>query len=195
VRQFLRVFPARIDEYEALLTKNPLFLDRTQGIGVLSPEDAIKWGVTGPILRASGVAHDLRKVNAYSGYEMFEFDVATQTAGDTYARYLVRVEEMRQSVRIVQQALDRMPAGPVRGDNRKFVLSPAFRAGYQHGGRYSPLRLWTEGQPPPGSSTCHQIAAWRARRIPGERWRKPAIRRVHWRTPSFCEPAGASLVG
>ncbi len=87
VRQFLKLFPARIDEYEALLTKNPLFLERTRWIGVLSREDAIRWGVTGPSARASGVNLDLRNAQPYSGYEQYEFDVPTHTDGDTYVRY------------------------------------------------------------------------------------------------------------
>ncbi len=105
VQHFLDIFPARIDEYEALLTKNPLFIERTRNIGRLSKEDAIRWGITGPMLRASGVAYDLRKAQPYSGYEQYDFDIPTQTDGDTYARYLVRVEEMRQSLRIVQPGI------------------------------------------------------------------------------------------
>jgi NADH-quinone oxidoreductase subunit D len=113
VRDILRTF-RRIDQYERLLTKNPLFVDRTKKIGVLTKEDALRWGVTGPILRASGVAYDLRKAQPYSGYELYEFDIPTHTDGDTYARYVVRIEEMRQSLRIVQQAMDKLPYGPAQ---------------------------------------------------------------------------------
>jgi NADH-quinone oxidoreductase subunit D len=186
VRQFLRLFPARIDEYEAMLTKNPLFLDRTQGIGVLSPEDAFRWGVTGPLLRASGIAHDLRKANPYSGYEMFDFDIPTQTAGDTYARYLVRVEEMRQSVRIVQQALDRLPSGPVRSDDRKFVPPPRSELATSMEAVIHHFKLWTEGfNLPPGSvyvpteSPRGELGVF----LESNGGNKPF--RIHWRTPSF----------
>ncbi|MFO3796039.1 MAG: NADH-quinone oxidoreductase subunit D, partial [Anaerolineales bacterium] len=99
VRNFIRIFPRRVDEYEALLTKNPLFLDRTVGIGKLTTEQALQYGVTGPILRATGLAWDLRKVNPYMGYEQYDFNVPTHTAGDVYARYLVRVQEMRESLK------------------------------------------------------------------------------------------------
>src|SRR5690606_37322851 len=121
VRNFLNIFPRRIDEYEALLTKNPLFIERTKDIGILTPEDALKWGVTGPMLRASGINHDLRKVQPYSGYEQYDFDVPVANGCDTYDRYIVRIEEMRQSVRIIQQALDKLPYGPVLSSNRKYV--------------------------------------------------------------------------
>ena len=87
VRSFIKVFPSRIDEYEALLTKNPIFLDRTKEIGVLSQEDALSWGVTGPMLRASGIPHDLRKSQPYSGYELYDFEIPTRSEGDTFARY------------------------------------------------------------------------------------------------------------
>ena len=123
-RKFLDEFPARIDEYEQLLTKNRIWMARTQGIGVISGEEAIQWGLTGPPLRASGVDYDLRKARPYGGYEEFDFDVVVKENGDTYDRYLVRMEEMRQSRRIAQQVLDRLPDGPVRGKAPKIVKPP-----------------------------------------------------------------------
>jgi len=114
VRDFISYFPARLDDYERLLTDNPLWLDRTQGIGFLSAQDAIALGCSGPVLRGSGVNWDIRKAIPYSSYEHFEFDVPLGQHGDVYDRYLIRVEEMRQSLRIVQQALDNLPGGPVR---------------------------------------------------------------------------------
>jgi NADH-quinone oxidoreductase subunit D len=186
VRQFLRIFPARIDEYEALLTKNPLFLERTKGIGVLSREQAIRWGVTGPMLRASGVAHDLRKEQPYSGYEQFEFDIPTQTAGDTYARYLVRVEEMRQSLRIVQQALDGLPFGPVRSDNRKFVPPPRSELATSMEAVIHHFKLWTEGFNLPKGSVYVPTESPRGELgvfLESDGGNKPY--RIHWRTPSF----------
>ncbi|HLE13917.1 MAG TPA: NADH dehydrogenase (quinone) subunit D [Anaerolineales bacterium] len=186
VRQFLSIFPARIDEYEALLTKNPLFLDRTQEIGVLSPQDAIRWGVTGPLLRASGIAHDLRKADPYSGYEMFDFDIPTQTAGDTYARYLVRIEEMRQSLRIVQQALDNLPSGPVRSDNRKFVPPPRSELATSMEAVIHHFKLWTEGFNLPKGSIYVPTESPRGELgvfLESDGGSKPY--RIHWRTPSF----------
>jgi len=124
VRQFLRLLPGRLRQYEALLTKNPLFLDRTRKIGVLTAQEALRLGVTGPMLRATGIAFDLRKAQPYSGYDQYDFDVPTATGGDTYDRYLVRMEEMRQSLRIIEQALNRLPGGAFISDNRKFVPPP-----------------------------------------------------------------------
>src|SRR5690606_38202312 len=107
LRDFLNYFPAKVDDYERILTENPLWIDRTQGIGFISAEDAIRYGCSGPVLRGSGVNWDIRKAIPYSSYDHFEFDVPLGQHGDVYDRYMVRIQEMRQSVRIVQQALDR----------------------------------------------------------------------------------------
>src|SRR6202167_1032352 len=104
VRRVIDAMPHHVDEYETLLTKNRIWMGRTKGIGILSAEDAIAMGVSGPLLRASGVAYDVRKAFPYSSYDEFDFDVPTQTAGDCYARYLVRLAEMRESIKIVRQA-------------------------------------------------------------------------------------------
>jgi NADH dehydrogenase I D subunit len=122
VRSFIAEFPRFIDELEHMTLGNRIFEDRLRGTGTLSREDAINWGVTGPILRASGVAYDVRKAEPYSGYERYDFDVPTQTEGDSWGRYLQRLSEMRQSVRIIDQALDDLPDGPVNVENRKIVL-------------------------------------------------------------------------
>ncbi|HZQ98974.1 MAG TPA: NADH dehydrogenase (quinone) subunit D [Chloroflexota bacterium] len=111
VEEILRVFPPRIDEYEDLLTNNELWRDRTIGIGKIGPADAIAWGLSGPSLRASGVNWDVRKSEPYSGYEKYEFDVPLGTNGDVYDRYMCRMREMRQSLRIIRQALDVLPGG------------------------------------------------------------------------------------
>ncbi|HAX68593.1 MAG TPA: NADH-quinone oxidoreductase subunit D, partial [Anaerolineae bacterium] len=129
VRDFIKIFPKRVAEYEKLLTKNPLFIDRMVNIGYLSKETALSYGVTGPMLRASGVNWDLRKVRPYMGYEQYDFNVPVLTEGDTYARYLVRIEELRESLKIVEQALNKLPMGPVRSDNRKFVPPPRSEIG------------------------------------------------------------------
>jgi len=111
VREVLKTFPDKISDYENLLTKNRIWLNRTVGVGTITAEDAINLGVSGPVLRACGVKWDIRKSNPYSGYDEFAFDIPTGKNGDVYDRYLVRLEEMRQSLRIVNQALDGIPEG------------------------------------------------------------------------------------
>jgi NADH-quinone oxidoreductase subunit D len=123
-RKFADVMPARIDDYEALLDKQAIFLERTKGIGLLSADDALALGQSGPVLRASGVNWDLRKREPYLAYDELDWNVPVYTAGDVYDRYKVRLNEMRESVRIVQQCLDGMPQGPWIADNRKVVLPP-----------------------------------------------------------------------
>src|SRR2546428_7462305 len=116
--------PGHIDEYEDLLTMNPIWRARTIGIGRLSPEDAKVLGASGPMIRGSGVAWDLRKAMPYSGYENYDFEVATSNDCDCYGRYLVRIKEMREAVKILRQALDRLPDGPVNVDDRKMLPPP-----------------------------------------------------------------------
>ena len=122
VDEFVKLFPRRLKAYEALLTKNPIFKARTRGIGRLSLKDAIEWGITGPNLRACGLEWDVRKKIPYSAYEAFDFDVPTSSDGDCYGRYLVRVEEMRQSLRIIEQAAARMPAGRYVTDDYRYAI-------------------------------------------------------------------------
>jgi NAD(P)H-quinone oxidoreductase subunit H len=110
-RDFCDYLPPKIDEYERLITKNPIFRRRVEGIGTIDREEAINWGLSGPMLRASGVKWDLRKVDHYEVYDDFDWEVAWATEGDTMARYVVRLKEMRESVKIIQQALDGLPGG------------------------------------------------------------------------------------
>lgn len=125
VKKFCDEMPAKVDEYEQLLTTNRIWVARTQGVGVLTAEDAIELGVTGPMLRAAGVKWDIRKAIPYENYADFEFDIPTGKNGDTYDRYLVRMEEMRQARRIIQQAVDRIPDGPIMAKVPKVVKPPA----------------------------------------------------------------------
>jgi NADH-quinone oxidoreductase subunit C/D len=124
VRQLLRTIPKFIDDVDRLVTSNRIFRDRTEGVGVMSAAEAVAWGWTGPCLRASGVPFDLRRERPYLGYDQYEFDVPIATTGDCYARYLVRLEEMRQCLRIIAQAIERLPEGPVITDNHHVALPP-----------------------------------------------------------------------
>lgn len=186
VRSFIKIFPSRVDEYEALLTKNPIFLDRTKEIGVLTQEDALSWGVTGPMLRASGIPHDLRKSQPYSGYELYDFEIPTRSEGDTFARYIVRIEEMREALRIVEQALDKLPYGPVRSDNRKYVPPPRSELGTSMEALIHHFKLWTEGFSPPKGSVYLAVESPRGELgVYLESDGGPKPYRIHWRTPSF----------
>jgi NADH dehydrogenase I D subunit len=122
VDEFVRIFPGRIKTYESLLTHNAIFQRRTRDVGYLSLEDAIEWGITGPVLRGSGLDWDVRKNIPYSGYQAFDFDVPYFSEGDSYARYLVRIEEMRQSLRIIEQAAAKMPAGRYVTDDYRYAV-------------------------------------------------------------------------
>jgi NADH-quinone oxidoreductase subunit D len=186
VRNILKTFPKRIDQYEALLTRNPLMLDRTLGIGKLTGEECLNFGVTGPMLRASGVKWDLRKTQPYSGYEQYDFEVPTRPEGDVYARFLVRLEEMRQSLRIVRQALDTLPMGPVRSNNYKFVPPPRSEIGVSMEALIHHFKLWTEGFNAPKGSVYSAVESPRGELgvyLVSDGGPKPY--RIHWRTPSF----------
>jgi NADH-quinone oxidoreductase subunit D len=186
VNDLLEIMPERLKEYESLLNKNPLFLDRTVGIGVITVEQCQLHAITGPVLRASGMAYDVRKAHPYSGYEDYDFDIPTQTAGDVRARYLVRMEELRQSLRIVQQALDKLPYGPVRSNNRKFVPPPRSELGVSMEALIHHFKLWTEGFSIPKGSTYVSTESPRGELgvfLESDGGPKPY--RIHYRTPSF----------
>ena len=186
VRNFLKIFPDRVKQYEDLLTHNPLFRDRTIGIGKISTEDAFRWGLTGPVIRACGPALDLRKMRPYSGYEQYDFEVPTHTDGDVYARYLVRMQEFRESLKIIQQALDSLPSGPVQSDNRKYVPPPRSELGVSMEALIHHFKLWTEGFPAPKESVYMAVESPRGELgvyLEGDGGPNPY--RVHWRTPSF----------
>ncbi len=145
----LEGMPAQLDDIESMATDNPFFKQRTQGIGIVSAHDLMELAVTGPLLRAAGVAHDLRVTNPYSGYERFDVKVCTETAGDCYSRYKVRVAEMRHSIDLCKQAIERMPKGPVKTSDRKIMPPPKEELAQSMESLIHHFKLWTEGMKPP----------------------------------------------
>ncbi|MDH3241020.1 MAG: NADH-quinone oxidoreductase subunit D [Alphaproteobacteria bacterium] len=156
---FCDAFPAHIDDVEGLLTDNRIFRQRTVDIGVVSARDAIDWGFTGPMLRGSNVAWDLRKAQPYEVYDKMEFDVPVGKTGDCFARYLVRIEEMRQSVKIMRQAIEKMPDGPVVVDDHK--IAPPSRAEMKHSmeALIHHFKLYTEGYHVPAGEAYAAVEA------------------------------------
>ncbi|TCK05405.1 NADH dehydrogenase (quinone) subunit D [Phorcysia thermohydrogeniphila] len=151
LEEFLEFFPEKIDEYETLLTKNRIWLSRTKGVGVIDKETAINWGITGPTLRAAGCDYDVRKYYPYCVYDRLEFDVPVFHNGDVYDRYRVRMEEMRQSVRIIKQCLEKMPEGPVQIDDPHVFLPPKEEVYNTMVGLLQHFELVIHGiKPPPG---------------------------------------------
>jgi NADH-quinone oxidoreductase subunit D len=186
VRNFLKIMPSKIDEYENLLSGNPIWVGRTKGVGYLSPEDAIALGVTGPALRASGVDWDLRRDMPYSGYEKFQFRVPVSRDGDVWARYVVRMEEMRESVKICQQALDGMPGGPIVADAPKIVLPEREKMKTQMESLIHHFKIVTEGFAVPAGEVYQAIESPRGEMgyyVVSDGTAKPY--RVHMRNPSF----------
>jgi NADH-quinone oxidoreductase subunit D len=186
VDALLTRMPGAIDQYETLLTGNPFWKRRTVGVAVISPEDALALGVTGPILRATGVALDLRKAVPYCGYETYDFDVPVGKNGDAYDRYVVRIGEMREAVKIARQALERLPAGPWITANRKVAPPPKDELAHSMEAVIHHFKLWTEGYaPPPGEAYVGveaprgEIGMYVVSDGTGKPWR------VHMRSPSF----------
>jgi NADH-quinone oxidoreductase subunit D len=146
---FIRTFPKTIYECDRLLTKNAIWVGRTVGLGVMSPDEALNYGLSGPMLRASGVAYDVRRDFPYLDYETYDFDVPVGTNGDVYDRYLVRVEELRQSVRILEQAVKRLPEGPVNIDDPRIILPPKTKATSEMESMIHHFKNVMEGPRPP----------------------------------------------
>ncbi len=186
VGKFIDEFPPEIEKYHGLLDTNELFIDRTKGISVITKDECIQYSVTGPILRASGMAYDLRKAIPYSGYEQYDFNIPTRNDGDIYARYEVRMDEMEQSLKIIRQALNKLPYGPVRSNNRKYVPPPRSEIGVSMEALIHHFKLWTEGFSPPKGSVY--VATESPRGELGvfmESDGGPKPYRVHYRTPTF----------
>ncbi|MSO97782.1 MAG: NADH-quinone oxidoreductase subunit D [Rhodospirillaceae bacterium] len=152
-------FPKIIDDMEGLLTENRIFKQRVVDIGRVTADEAIAWGFTGPNLRASGIAWDLRKAQPYDGYEDMDFDIAIGKNGDCYDRYLVRVEEMRQSIRIIKQCLEKMPSGPVRVNDRKIMSPPRAEMKSSMEALIHHFKLYTEGYKVPAGEVYAAVEA------------------------------------
>jgi NADH-quinone oxidoreductase subunit D len=199
VKSFLDKFPSKLDEYEDLLTKNQIWLKRTKDVGVIPKDDAIAYGLVGPMARASGVAYDVRKVFPYLGYETYDFDVPTQTAGDVYARYLVRVEEMRQSTRLALQALSRIsPRGVYDIQDYRIVPPPKDKVYTEMEGLIQHFLIYSQGFTVPAGESYVPIEGPRGEHgfsIVSDGSNRPY--RIKLRAPSFyaCQALPRALVG
>jgi NADH-quinone oxidoreductase subunit D len=186
VRTFIDAFPSKVDEYEELLTNNHIWIGRTRGVGYMSMEDMLDLGVTGPMLRAAGLKCDIRKSEPYSSYEKFDFEIPTRTEGDVYARYLIRIEEMRQSARIVKQALEGMPEGRWTADAPHVVLPDREKMKTQMEALIYHFKIVTEGFRVPAGEVYQTIESPRGEvgyYVVGDGTAHPY--RVHVRGPSF----------
>ena len=186
VKDFLDRFPANVDEYEGLLTNNPIWINRLKGVAHLSKEDAIALGATGPTARASGIDWDLRRDMPYSSYEKFQFNVPVSTGCDVWARYVVRVQELRESHKIAMQALEGMPEGPIKADAPKVVLPDREKMKTQMEALIYHFKIVTEGFTVPAGEVYHAVESPRGEMgyyVVSDGTAKPY--RVHMRSPSF----------
>jgi len=186
VKQFAERFPEKVDEYEGLLTSNPIWVERTRKVAYLSPEDGIAIGATGPTLRASGIDWDLRRDMPYSGYDQFQFKVPVRSEGDVFSRYMVRVEELRESNKIVQQALAGMPEGRIKAEAPKVVLPEREKMKTQMEALIYHFKIITEGFTVPAGEVYQAIESPRGEMgyyIVSDGTAKPY--RVHMRSPSY----------
>jgi NADH-quinone oxidoreductase subunit D len=185
-REFCAMMPARLDQYEALLDRNEIFLQRLKGVGIVDEQTLLDLGVTGPLLRATGNPWDLRKAMPYSSYDHFDFKIPVGTVGDNYDRYRVRMAEMRESCKIVEQALDGLPEGPYISDDRKVALPPRFELATSMEALIHHFKLVTEGFRVPVGEAYVPIESPRGELgcfVVSDGSSKPA--RVHMRDPSF----------
>ncbi|MDD9954610.1 MAG: NADH dehydrogenase (quinone) subunit D [Anaerolineaceae bacterium] len=194
--KFLGEFPRAVQDYQRLLEKNPIWVDRTQGVGVIEPERALAWGMTGPALRGSGVNWDLRKSMPYSGYEQFTFNVPLGEHGDVYDRFMCRILELWESMKILHQALERLEdRGPFRSDNRKFVPPPRSELGQSMEAVIHHFKLWTAGFDAPDEEVFAAVESPRGEigcYLHGTGGNMP--RRVHFKTPSFMHISSLPLL-
>ena len=186
IQRFIKTLPEKIDEYSNLLTGNPIFRNRLMGVGILTPEDAVALAVTGPTLRASGVDFDLRRDMPYSSYEKFQFRVPVSNRCDCWGRYEVRLEEMRESIKIIQQALDGMPGGPVKADAPKIILPDREKMKTQMEALIHHFKIVTEGFNVPAGEVFQTIESGHGTMgyyVVSDGTAKPY--RVHMRYPGF----------
>jgi NADH-quinone oxidoreductase subunit D len=186
VERILTEIPKGLEDYETLLTENPIWIDRTQGVGVITPEECFAFGVTGPLLRAAGVGWDLRKAFPYCGIDRFEFDVPVGKHGDVYDRYLLRLEETRQSLGIVRQVMEAMPPGDYRSDDRKVTPPPRARIDQSMEALIHHFKIFTEGFVVPEGEVYQAVESPRGELgvyLVSSGGPKPW--RVHVRGPSF----------
>ncbi len=186
VRNIIKTIREKMKDYDKLLTENPIFIMRTKGVAVISAEDAVNYCLSGPMLRGSGVNYDVRKANPYSGYENFDFDVPLGKNGDAYDRYLIRMEEMRQSLKIAEQAIDGMPEGPYRAHVPGVVLPPKEDVLYKMESMIFHFKIITDGFDAPVGSVYQAIESPKGELgfyITGDGTNIP--RRVRVRPPSF----------
>ena len=186
VRSILKILPERLDQFDVLMTGQPIWRERTQGVGVITTEEALALGATGPILRSTGFAWDLRRAMPYLAYDQVEFDIVVGTYGDTFDRYAIRLNEIRESMRIVEQCLDLMPEGPYRTQDRKVTPPPRARIDesmealihhfkiFTEGFKVPPGEVYTAVESPRGELGCYLVSDGGA---------KP--QRMHIRAPSF----------
>ncbi len=186
LRSFVEDMPSRVDQYEALIDRNEIFLQRTKGVGAVPRERLLELGVSGPLLRAAGEPWDLRKTAPYLVYEEFDFSIPIGTTGDCYDRYRVRMQEIRESTRIIAQALDGLPEGPFRADDRKYSLPPRDELSTSMEALIHHFKLVTEGFRVPPGELYHAVESPRGELgcfVVADGSAKPA--RVHFRDPSF----------
>src|SRR5712672_2982356 len=187
VKKFIDIFPSRIDEYEELLTGNRIWIGRTKGVGYISAEDAVAMSMTGPTLRAAGLAYDNRRVFPYSSYEEFQFDVPTRTDSDCFARYMIRVAEMRESLKIIRQAIDKItPDGPFRTEAAGIIPPEREKMKTEMEALIYHFKIFTEGFSPPPGQAFAAIESPRGELgvfVASDGSPKPL--RVHFRGPSF----------
>lgn len=186
IRSFTKMFPDRVKEYETLLTQNVIWMKRTKEVGVISKEDAISWGVTGPTLRGSGVKYDVRKAFPYSSYEEFDFEIPIGSVGDVYDRYVVRLREMEWSNSIVRQAMERLPDGPILAEDPRVVLPSKERVLQDIDALIRHFKIVSEGFRPPKGEVYASVEASKGELgfyIVSDGSNKPYRFRI--RTPSF----------
>ncbi|MBA3885608.1 MAG: NADH dehydrogenase (quinone) subunit D [Acidobacteria bacterium] len=199
VRAFLDMFPSKMNEYEDLLTKNQIWIKRTRGVGIITAEDAVAYGLVGPLARAAGVAYDVRRTFPYLGYDTYEFDIPTAPTGDVYDRYLVRMEEMRQSVRIANQALARItPRGVYDIQDYRIVPPPKDKVYTEMEGLIQHFLIYSQGFNVPAGDAYVPVEGPRGEHgfsIVSDGTNRPY--RIKLRAPSFyaCQALPRAIVG